>query len=502
MVFQWRSSMKRLTNVVSIILLLAVTLTLAPTTHVLAQDAVACDSDVVVQADDWLSKIAEKFYGDVLAFPAIAQATNDIAATDDSYTTIENVDFIEIGWKLCMPSTADAEAMLDRSVGAAMADVDFAGTIKIGAAVSETGKYAQQGADVREGYDLWIDYVNNEKGGVNVGDEAYKVEIVYYDDESDADTAANLIEKLITEDQVQFLLGPYGSGLTMGTSAVAEQHNVIFVEANGASESIFSRGFQNLFATLTPASYYTKSAMDMLAANGVKTIVVAHEDAAFATSVLEGTQRWAEELGIEVLALETYPVDATAAEFDPLVTKFKALNPDAFVGGGHLNDAIAFVKSAKSLEFCPQAVVLTAGPNFPKFAEELGPDAENILGPTQWDASMGWVGPYLGTPGEYNARYETMWGSIPSYQSAESTAAGLALMAAIENAGSVETDAVRQALRDLDIVTFYGPINFDETGKNADKPMATGQILDGKFTIVAPSEAAVADFNFQSFCGG
>jgi branched-chain amino acid transport system substrate-binding protein len=488
-------------NAVSISLLLAFLLMLAP--HgVRAQDAVSCESDVVVQADDWLSKLAEKFYGDVLAFPAIAQATNAIAASDDSYTTIENVDLIEIGWKLCIPSTADAEAMLDRSVGPAMAATDFAGTILIGAAVSETGRYAQQGQDVREGYDLWVDFINNEYGGIKVGDDRYRVEIIYYDDESDADTATNLIERLISQDQVQFLLGPYSSGLTMGTSAIAEQHNVLFIEGNGASESIFSRGFQNLFASLTPASYYTRSAMDMLAANGVKSIVIAHEDAAFATSVLDGTQRWAEELGIEVLALETYPVDATAAEFDPIVTKFKALNPDAFVGGGHLNDAIAFVKSAKSLEFCPQATVLTAGPNFPQFAEELGPDAENILGPTQWDASMGWVGQYLGTPGEYDQRYQAMWGSIPTYQSAESTAAALALQAGIEAAGSLETDAVRQALRDLDIVTFYGPINFDETGKNADKPMATGQILDGKFTIVAPGEAAVADFNFQSFCGG
>jgi branched-chain amino acid transport system substrate-binding protein len=378
---------------------------------------------------------------------------------------------------------------------------EFAGTILIGAAVSETGSLAQAGEDTREGYDLWADFVNNEYGGIKVGDERYAVEMIYYDDESDADTAARLVEKLISEDQVQFLFGPYSSGLTMSTSAVAEQHNVIFIEGNGSSETLFERGFQNLFATLTPASYYTRSAMDMLAANGVQTIAIAHEDAAFATSVLQGTQRWAEELGIEVLAVETYPVGATVAELDPIVTKLKALNPDAFVGGGHLNDGIAFIRSAKSLEFCPKATVLTAGPNFPEFAQELGADAENVLGPTQWEATMGWDGAYLGTPADYDRRYQALWGSVPTYQSAESTAVGLALQAAIEAAGSLETDAVRQALRDLDIVTFYGPINFDETGKNASKPMATGQVLDGVFTVVAPSEAAVGDFKFESFCG-
>lgn len=496
--------MKRGIKIFTIMLLLALVFSLMPG-QTLAQEEVTCDSDVVVQADDWLSKIAEKFYGDVLAFPAIAQATNAVAATDASYTTIENVDLIEVGWKLCVPSTADAEAMLNRSIGGAMmADVEFDGTIRIGAAVSETGSQAQAGEDTREGYDLWADFVNHEYGGIKVGDQRYGVEMIYYDDESDADTAANLVEKLISEDQVQFMFGPYSSGLTMSTSAVAEQHNVIFIEGNGSSETLFERGFQNLFATLTPASYYTKSAMDMLAANGVQSIAIAHEDAAFATSVLQGTQRWAEELGIEVLAVETYPVGATVAELDPIVTKLKALNPDAFVGGGHLNDGIAFIKSAKSLEFCPQAIVLTAGPNFPEFAEELGPDAENVMGPTQWEATMGWVGAYLGTPGEYDQRYQALFGSKPSYQSAESTAVGLALQAAIEATGSLETDTVRQGLRDLDIVTFYGPINFDETGKNADKPMATGQNQDGVFTIVAPPEAAVADFRFEplAWCGG
>jgi len=292
--------------------------------------------------------------------------------------------------------------------------------------------------------------------------------------------------------------------LTMSTSAVAEQHNIIFIEGNGSSETLFERGFQNLFATLTPASFYTRSAMDLFAANGVQTVAIAYEDEPFSASVLAGTQIWAEELGMEVLAVETYPRGATVAEIDPIVTKLKALNADVFVGGGHLNDGIAFIRSAKSLEYCPQAMVLTAGPNFPEFAEELGADAENVMGPTQWEATMGWVGAYLGTPGEYDRRYQGLFGSVPTYQSAESTAVGLALQAAIEAAGSLETDAVRQALRDLDIVTFYGPINFDDTGKNAAKPMASGQIQDGAFTVVAPGEAAVADFKFEplSWCGG
>jgi branched-chain amino acid transport system substrate-binding protein len=89
-----------------------------------------------------------------------------------------------------------------------------------------------------------------------------------------------------------------------------------------------------------------------------------------------------------------------------------------------------------------------------------------------------------------------MWGERPTYQAAESTATALALMAAIENAASLEMDDVRQALFDLDITTFYGPINFDDTGKNAGKPMGAIQIQDGEILVVAPSVAAVSDLQY------
>ncbi|MCK6627482.1 MAG: substrate-binding domain-containing protein [Anaerolineae bacterium] len=82
------------------------------------QSAVACEQEVIVQADDWLSRIAEKVYGDVLAYPAIAEATNAKNAEDSSFAKIDNVDVIETGWKLCVPSPADAEALLAYSLTA------------------------------------------------------------------------------------------------------------------------------------------------------------------------------------------------------------------------------------------------------------------------------------------------------------------------------------------------------------------------------------------------
>jgi branched-chain amino acid transport system substrate-binding protein len=89
-----------------------------------------------------------------------------------------------------------------------------------------------------------------------------------------------------------------------------------------------------------------------------------------------------------------------------------------------------------------------------------------------------------------------MWGEPPSYQAAESTATALALHLAIEAAGAMDTDAVRAALQDMDITTFYGPINFDETGKNVGKPMGSIQIQDGVINVVAPTDSAVAEMMY------
>jgi len=397
------------------------------------------------------------------------------------------------------PEPTEAPAMPDEP-----AEPQVVGTIKIGAAVSETGSAAGAGLDTRRGYLLWQDYVNDELGGINVGGDLYTVDLIMYDDESDADTASRLIEQLISEDEVDFILGPYGSGLTMATSTVSEQYGVIMVEANGSAETLFDRGYKYLFAVLSPASYYSKAAIEAANSAGAKTVVVAFEDEAFSIAIKDGVLKWADEYGLEVLAVESYPkANVDSAIFDPIMTKFKALNPDVYVNAGHRPDGIAARSAAKSIGFCPGASFFMASANFPAFAEELGDVAEYAGGSTQWQETMSYQGIYIGTPQEYYDRYVAKYdGDEPSYQSAESTAAGFALQNALETAGTLETEAVRQALLDMDIMTFYGAINFDDTGKNVAHAMAAGQILDGKFQIVWPPEAAVADFVYPDpTCG-
>ena len=111
---------------------------------------------------------------------------------------------------------------------------------------------------------------------------------------------------------------------------------------------------------------------------------------------------------------------------------------------------------------------------------------------------MSYADEYFGTAADYAARYAARWGEPPTYQAAESTATALALHLAIEAAGALDTASVRTALREMDVVTFYGPINFDDTGKNASKPMGAIQVQDSEILVVAPGNAAVADLRYPA----
>ncbi|NJN93348.1 MAG: molybdate ABC transporter substrate-binding protein [Anaerolineales bacterium] len=108
-----------------------------------AQDAVTCAEEYTVQADDWLSKISEKLLGDVLAYPAIAAATNQKHAADATFAEITNPDVIEVGWKLCVPGAEEAQALLD-STAAAMAPLEPA-DLNVFAAASLTEAFNEMG---------------------------------------------------------------------------------------------------------------------------------------------------------------------------------------------------------------------------------------------------------------------------------------------------------------------------------------------------------------------
>src|SRR5450759_370358 len=136
--------------------------------------------------------------------------------------------------------------------------------IIFGSAVSLTGQQAKEGALTKQGYDLWLDWIN-QHGGIEVKGVKHPVQILYQDDQSKADQSAILVQKLITEQKAQYILGPYGSAATATDAVVAEKNGIPMVEANGAAQAIFSKGYKFTFAVLSPANKYLTGVVDMAA---------------------------------------------------------------------------------------------------------------------------------------------------------------------------------------------------------------------------------------------
>jgi len=390
----------------------------------------------------------------------------------------------------CAPAATKAPATKAPAAKVTQAPAAKACKVTFGAAVSFTGKYAKEGELTKEGYDIFADTINKQ-GGIKVGDKKCTVVIKYYDDESDADTSAQLIEKLITEDKVQFLLGPYSSGITKATSAINEKAKVIMVEANGADEAIFNRGFKYVFGVLSPASMYLRGTIDMVLAQKPKPTKVAiiYENAAFSGAVAAGAKKYAEEKGLNVVYFDKYP--KKAEDLSALITAIKGKNPDVLLGAGHFQDAVLIVKQSKDMNLNVKHIGLTVGPAVPEFRETLGADANYVSGAAQWTTAMTYKGvDVFGTPQNYTKMFKAKYNKVPDYHNAESTAAMVAYQFAIEKAGTLDTEAVRNALANLDIMSFYGPLKFDKRGINMFKSMAVEQIQNGKKYTVWPADVA------------
>ena len=365
--------------------------------------------------------------------------------------------------------------------------------ITFGCAVEMTGAKSTEGMAMKDGLDLWVDWTNSH-GGIEVGGESYNVEIIYYDDESDPQTAAKLTEKLITEHGTKLLFGPFSSAITIATAAIGEKYEALTMATLANGEDVYNQGYKYVFSCLPPAGNYLRLLIEMAATQldpKPETCVVLALDDPFGLSCAEGIDRYAREAGFEVLLYEKYPSDAK--DLSSLLTKVKGLEPDMILASSLFSQAMLITRQAKELNVCAPLLSFTVGPNFPEFIESLGPDADYVFCSEWWLPSMGWSCPVFGSAKEWGDMFVERYGYIPSYHAAAGSAAGVLYKLAIEKADSLEVDKIRDALASLDVEIFWGPHAFDERGRNIKGGSAPIQIQDGKLVAVYPPEMAEAD---------
>jgi branched-chain amino acid transport system substrate-binding protein len=332
--------------------------------------------------------------------------------------------------------------------------------IRLGGTLAETGSLTNTAKLYADGRQLAVDYINDH-GGVDVDGTSYFIELVQYDDQSDADHAVSLYRQLIDEG-VDFLLGPYSSGLVIPTSEVAEQFGIPMVEGGGASSTILNRGFSNVFGILPAAGNYLANAIKLFQAEaGAQTMALIYENDAFSTDVAAGTRGWAEHYGVTIIVDEVYEKGTT--DFGDLIIKLKDANPDVIMGANHLAEMLAFVPQARAANVLTD-MVFTIGTTSPEFLA-LGADAEGVFGVTPWLPTQDSSGDTFGSAPDYAQLFEQRYGFLPEYHNAAGSMEILIFKNAIEAAGSLNRDAVREQLANINFDSFYGPISFQENGQ-------------------------------------
>ena len=367
--------------------------------------------------------------------------------------------------------------------------------IVLGAAVSLTGKYSTNGKHTQNGYNLAVERINS-KGGVKVGGKSYKFEIIYYDDESNSKRAAQLAERLIKQDGIKYMLGPYSSGLTKAMAPVTEENKIPMVEANGASRSLFTKGYKYLFAVLSPANQYLEVAIDLaVEKNGGKpvNIAMAFEQDAFSQDVRLGIVDAAKRTGSKIIIDDKLPKELN--DMAATLAKVKATKPDVLVVSGHSKGALTAIRQIAEMKVDVPMLAMTHC-DASKLAKQHGKKSEYALCAAQWHKTLSYKDKFFGNGKKYDKDFTKEYGYAPPYQAAESSAALLVYKDAFERANSFDTEKLRNALAKTEMQTFYGNIKFGSGGQNTAKPMVLFQVRCKGDTcenkVVAPTKWASA----------
>ena len=370
--------------------------------------------------------------------------------------------------------------------GAASANV-VGDTITLGSSISLTGKYATNGLHTQRGYDYAVQVIN-DAGGVSVGGKSYKLAVKYYDDESTPARGAQLAERLIQQDGIEYMLGPYSSGMTKAIAPVSEKFGVPMVEAEGASRSLFTQGYKYLFAVLSTSEQYLATAIDMAAAStddpsSIK-VALAFEGDPFSMDVRAGVVDKINEYGMKTIIDDQLPADLS--DMSTTLTKAKALRPDILIVSGHSKGAATAARQIDEMKISIPMIAMTHC-EAAKVQEKFPNASNGFLCPTQWVETLSKSDPMFGSAAEWNAGFKAAhpsYSSVP-YQSAQASAAVYVWKEAFEAENSFDQDEVRDAIAAVEMETFYGDIKFSENGNNIAKPMFMRQIgADGTYSLV------------------
>jgi branched-chain amino acid transport system substrate-binding protein len=368
-----------------------------------------------------------------------------------------------------------------------------ADVIRLGAPVALTGGFADEGSKQDVVWNMWLGKIN-AAGGINVGGKKMKVELVKYDYQSDGQRAAQLAEKLITDDKVDFLLSPYGSGHTKIVATVAARYEMPVVACVASSESVFDQNFKYLFGTLSPNGGMTSAMVAFFKSKlpTLKRVAVLGRDDVFPKSMAQGISAAAKAAGLDVVYDQLYAVGTM--DHSAAVSAIKAASPDWIYVTGYTQDLILARKQMADLGAKAPIVTMVTGPAYKEYTDGLGNLANGVTSSSWWHHATNYKG--IGvwpTTADFYREFVAANKSDPDYVHASCAASIDVLANAIERAGTLDKRKVRDALAATDVSTFYGPVKFGPNGMNEVRDLPIIQVQDKSIKVLHPADIKNAD---------
>jgi branched-chain amino acid transport system substrate-binding protein len=365
--------------------------------------------------------------------------------------------------------------------------------IVIGASLSTSGDFSDDGKAFQEGYQLWADQVN--KNGGLLGRQV-KLDIV--GDNSTPDQVTTNYNKLITVDHVDFTIGPFSSLLTKPASVVTNRYGYALIEGAGGAPSVFNRGVKGLYDVSVPVEDLLVSYGQMLkampAGQRPSTIAYATEDDPFTQPQVDKVRAQLEAAGFKTVYYQVFPAETT--DYTPIATAVINKHADVFIGGTHNLDSEAFVKIFAQQHYNPKAVMFTAGPDVgAPFVQAVGANnTEGIAFANSWFPQLNNTRNNAFVKA-YAAKYGVKIDDISS-DAAEAFAVGEVLQQGVEQCKCTDNAKLIQALNTGKFDSVQGPVQFNDVGENANLPAYTLQWQKGSVVCVYPSPPASATLEF------
>lgn len=373
--------------------------------------------------------------------------------------------------------------------------------INLGISISLTGSHAVQGIESFQGLRLWVSDVNNNRG-IYVKNYGRKIplELIYYDDQSSADKCREITGRLITEDKVDVLLGPYSSSLTLASAGVASEHGVTLWNHGGSTDEIEERGLDCLVSAITPASMYTSGIIDLVRnADGSAERIAAFSarDSGFSRNVARGAKKYGRERGFEV---REFKFNSGEDDFSRLLDEAMEFGPDLILGMGRANDDLLLARRLieKGIRAKASALIVAS---IKLFRDTFREKAEGFLSASQWERGIR-IRPDTGpSTEEFSRRFLSAYGKEPDYVAAQGYNIGLIIQKCMDDAGTLDDETLRETARNTDFRTFYGRFKTDAGGNQTGHEMVAVQWQNGKKVVVYPESVSNGVFVYPAKFG-